>query len=313
MPGRSRLAVIAAAALVAIGLQSSASPTPPPGFIGAYRWTVADPRFGGFSAIDMTADGTEFTAVNDKGAFVQGRLNRTAEGSIASVDAGPVTRLKSVSGAPLAGNETDSEGLAIAADGTAYVSFEGIARVLRYPALDGPAQALPTPPAFRDFPRNAALEALAVDGDGVLYTFPEDVAGSKRIRLLIGQRGNHKGPAFPVWRFANGSWTQPFDLPRDGVFLPVGADFGPDGRLYVLERSFHGLAGFGSRVRSFQVGAEALSDQQVHLTSPTGLHDNLEGLSVWRDDNGAIRLTMISDDNFLSVQRTEIVEYRLSD
>ncbi|MDO9638141.1 MAG: esterase-like activity of phytase family protein [Pseudotabrizicola sp.] len=313
MSGRSRVAVIAAAALVAIGLQGSANPTPPAGFIAAYRWSVADPRFGGFSAIDMSADGTEFTVVNDKGAFVQGRFHRTAEGTIASVEAGPVTRLKSVNGAPLAAGATDSEGLAIAPDGTAYVSFEGPARVLRYVSLDGPAQALPTPPAFRDFPHNAALEALAIDEDGVLYTFPEDLAESKRIRLLIGQRGNSKGPAFPVWRFADGSWTQPFDLPRDGVFLPVSADFGPDGRLYVLERSFHGLAGFGSRVRSFRVGAEVLSDQQVHLQSPTGLHDNLEGLSVWRDKTGAIRLTMISDDNFLPVQRTEIVEYRLAD
>ena len=313
MPGRSRLAVIAAAALVAIGLQGSATPTPPAGFIGAYRWSVADPRFGGFSAIDMSVDGTEFIAVNDKGAFVQGRFHRTTQGTIARVEAGPVTRLKSVSGAPLTINENDSEGLAIALDGTVYVSFEGPARVLRYSALDGPAQALPTPRAFRDFPHNAALEALAIDEQGALYTLPEDVTESKRIRLLIGQRGNHKGPAFPVWRFANGRWTQPFDLPRDGVFLPVAADFGPDGRLYVLERSFHGLAGFASRVRSFRVGTDALSDEQVHLQSPTGLHDNLEGLSVWRDKTGAIRLTMISDDNFLPLQRTEIVEYRLAD
>ena len=38
-------------------------------------------------------------------------------------------------------------------------------------------------------------------------------------------------------------------------------------------------------------------------------HDNLEGLAVWRDDSGAIRLTMISDDNFNLLQRTELVEY----
>lgn len=39
------------------------------------------------------------------------------------------------------------------------------------------------------------------------------------------------------------------------------------------------------------------------------MHDNLEGISVWQDPDGRIRLTMISDDNFMVFQRTEIVEY----
>ena len=36
-----------------------------------------------------------------------------------------------------------------------------------------------------------------------------------------------------------------------------------------------------------------------------------DDLAVWRDANGAIRLTMIADDNFFWVQRTEVVEYRV--
>lgn len=313
MPGRSRLAVIAALVLLAAGLQGSASPTPPPGFLGAFHWTVADPRFGGFSAIELSADGTAFTVLNDKAQFVRGTLRRSADGIIAGVDAGPVTPLKSPDGGLLLGDDSDSEGLAVAADGTTYVSFEGVVRVLRYPNLDDVPERLPSPPEFEDFPHNGALEALAMDGNGVIYTFPEEVAEARRIRLMICQRSDRSGPDFPVWRFADGKWSQPFMLPRDGVFLPVAADFGPDGRLYVLERSFHGLAGFGSRVRSFRVGPAALSDTRLHLQSPTGLHDNLEGLSVWRDAGGAIRLTMISDDNFLPLQRTEIVEYRLAE
>ena len=41
-------------------------------------------------------------------------------------------------------------------------------------------------------------------------------------------------------------------------------------------------------------------------------HDNLEGISVWQDEQG-LRMTLISDDNFRAFQRTEIVEYRLTD
>ncbi len=43
----------------------------------------------------------------------------------------------------------DSEGLAIAPDGTAYVSFEGGARVLVYSNLSAKPSELPRPKAFK--------------------------------------------------------------------------------------------------------------------------------------------------------------------
>jgi hypothetical protein len=95
--------------------------------------------------------------------------------------------------------------------------------------------------------------------------------------------------------------------------MPTGADFGPDGRLYLLERGFAGF-GFSSRVRAFTLnatGTRILSEQTL-FTSPVGKHDNLEGLSVWTDSQERIRLTMVSDDNFRFFQRTELVEYVLT-
>jgi len=101
-------------------------------------------------------------------------------------------------------------------------------------------------------------------------------------------------------------------LPRIGVFRPVAADFGPDGRFYLLERRFHGPGGFSSRLRRFDLGPKGFSSGQVLLQTKAGRHDNLEGLSIWRGPDG-LRATMISDDNFLFMQVTEIVEYRLPD
>ena len=49
-------------------------------------------------------------------------------------------------------------------------------------------------------------------------------------------------------------------------FLVVGADVGPDDRLYVLERDF-AFFGFRSRVRSFDLaGAVAILDELIALT-----------------------------------------------
>ena len=117
---------------------------------------------------------------------------------------------------------------------------------------------------------------------------------------------------FPVWRWRDGVWDQPFSVPRSGDWLAVGADIGPDGRLYLLERDFKGLLGFRSRVRRFDISDSGLSHETVLLESRPLQYDNLEGISVWRDAQD-IRLTLISDDNFGMLQRTELVEYRVTE
>ena len=53
--------------------------------------------------------------------------------------------------------------------------------------------------------------------------------------------------------------------------------------------------------------------EQTLFETPMGMFDNLEGLSVWRDATGALRATMISDDNFFFLQQTQIIEFRLPD
>ena len=85
---------------------------------------------------------------------------------------------------------------------------------------------------------------------------------------------------------------------------------GPDGKLYVLERDFRGLRGFASRVRRYAMEDDKIGPPEHILTTSLMQFDNLEGIAVWADGQG-IRITMISDDNFLFVQRTELVEYRV--
>lgn len=296
MPKRHLLALTAGAFLV-LGLQGSASQPHPAGYIASFSWAMNDDAFGGLSAIEMSDDGRAFLALSDRGYWTRGTVTRDAGGRITAIDARPMTALRGKGTAPLAARRNDSEGLAVAADGTVFISFENIARVLRYDRIDGPAANLPTPPEFAALQVNSALEALAIAPDGTLYTLPE-------------RSGRLERP-FPVWRFRNGRWDQPFSLRRDGGFLAVGADIGPDGRFYLLEREFHGLSGFASRVRSFALSDKGLSDERTELRTPAGQHDNLEGISVWRDRQGAIRLTMISDDNFYFFLGTDIVEYAI--
>ncbi len=301
MRRRTRLGLIAALACLplafGIGARLGGAAEPQAAVhVGTWVWRGDNDRFGGFSGLELSDDGLHFVAVSDRGALARGRLRRAADGRVEAVEQAVLLPLHDSRGNQVADYFADAEGLALAADGSLYVSFEGYARVARYADPAGAAERLPRPRAFDDLQGNAALEALAIGPDGALYTLPERSGAARR--------------PFPVWRFRDGAWDQPFALPRDGGWLPVGADFGPDGRLYLLERGFFGV-GFLSRVRRFAIG-EAATGGEVLLETGTAGHDNLEGIAVWQDASGAIRLTMISDDNFLWMQRTEFVDYRLA-
>lgn len=282
---------------VLIGLVACAAETwHDTGFVGRLDWPAKAQDLGGLSGLELAEDGSAFLAISDRGQIVSGRLNREG-GLLVGVDPDVPYPLHGTDGMPLADGWTDAEGLALGPDGQVFISFEGYHRVWRYPE-PGRAEALPQPEAFLKQPGNAGFEALAIDTGGRLYTLPE--------------RSGRLTRPFPVWRFDGNRWEQPFSIPRRGGFLPVGADFGPDGRFYLLEREFTGLA-FRSRVRRFELGETRLLSEEMLFESPPHRHGNLEGLAAWRDRSGAIRLTMISDDNLNSFQRSEIVEYRVAE
>lgn len=322
MRRRPERALIAAALLVCAaclgpsgrettGGALAASAAPPPGAVpdptprdAAFRavlaaqvtWSMPDAtRFGGFSGLEVAEDGGRFVALSDRGSLVRGELLRQ-EGELAGVRAGRPVRLRHPTKGRLTPFMADAEGLSGSPDGPLFVSLEGYNRLGQL----GPGQRVlryvPRAEAFDGLQVNSGLEAVATDPEGRPITLPERSGALDR--------------PFPVWRFEDGVWRQPYSVPRRPPFLPVGADTGPDGRLYLLERHF-ALIGFQTRVRSFAFGPEGLIDERELLSTRPGLHDNLEGLSVWRDAEGAIRLTMISDDNFHVLQRTEFVEYRL--
>jgi hypothetical protein len=285
------------AVLVTLGLQSSAGAPMPEGLVGSFRWTIADAAFGGLSGIEVDEAGTAFVALSDRGAFLAGKLRRDADGRVDGVTDVVVTPVVGREGKRLRKARLDTEGLAVGKDGI-YVSLEGPAQVVRFKTIAGGGKALTAADDFAGLQRNSSLEALAIDADGALYTLPE--------------RSGRMDKPFPVYRYQDG-WTQPFTIPRIGEYLPTAADFGPDGRLYLLEREFHGLLGFQSRVRRFVVEGDQIDAGETLLETAIGQHDNLEGLSVWRDADGGLRLTMISDDNFRFFQSTQIVEYAVPD
>lgn len=294
---RSVLA-LAAGGLAIVAAIAPAQDDWPLVLVSELDWTGEDANFGGWSGIELDDDGNGFVAITDRGYLTRGRFSRE-NGKMTGLNHEALVALKDRDGGTLGRYRTDSEGLAVTPDGTMYVSFEYEHRVWKYASTDATPAPMPPHPDFADMQLNSGLEALAIGPDGALYTLPE--------------RSGDLDRPFPVYRLRDGRWSQPFSIPRHGPYLPVAADFGPDGYFYLLERHLTGVFGFISRVRRFRIEGDTIGAEEVLLETQPGVHDNLEGISVWRDGDGAIRLTMVSDDNFKFFQRSEIVEYMLAD
>jgi hypothetical protein len=262
--------------------------------ISTYTWRLHDGWFGGFSGIELSEDGRQMVAISDRGMFVTGTLQRE-KGAVSDVENVEAFRVLDTKGTfPKKAGMRDSEGLVLQKNGKLVVSFEGNHRLNRFAQPGAKAQGMAWRKEFNKMKLNGGFEALAIDNLGKIFAVPEQPVGDDSVAQ--------------VFMLKKGQWEKAFTLPRAKQFQPVGADFGPDGRLYLLERGFNGL-GFRVRVRSFSVEKTGASDEKLLLRKGIGIHDNLEGLAVWRDESERVRLTMISDDNFRLIQRTEIVEY----
>lgn len=259
-------------------------------------WSQSDSWFGGFSGAEVMEQGSSITLITDKGRLVLAKMVRET-GKLKAIQLLSQTQLTDADGTDLIDHHADAEGLAIDGQGHAFVSFERDHRIVPLNLKSARVGRGVSNPAFTDLIANSGFEALANHPDGRLYTLPE-------------RSGTTKAP-FPVFTLAHGRWVITQHIPQRDPFRPVGADFGDDGLFYLLERAASPL-GFRSRIRRFDFTSPDLSEQ-ILLTTYPGRFDNLEALSIWRDRMGQTHLTLISDDNFLAIQRTQIVEFALTE
>lgn len=273
--------------------------------ISSYEWSWDDPIHGGYSGLHVYEGGEQFVTVSDRGDYATGRITRSS-GKINGVGVESHGFLKPV---PWANNtspegrpapfNSNSEGLAVSSDGAFWVAFEGFHRLRRFEDLEAEAEAVENHPDFPKFQSNSGLEVLAIDDQDRLYTLPE-------------RSGKWTRP-FQVYRRADGAWSRWTKLPRRDRFLPTGGDIGPDGKFYLLERRFEVLQGFATRIRRFDVTEQGFTNEVEILKSPFRQFGNTEGLSVWKNSDGELRLTLITDDNFSFLQSTQLHEFRIID
>ncbi|MCG6882973.1 MAG: esterase-like activity of phytase family protein [Silicimonas sp.] len=251
----------------------------------------------GVSGLEVSADGASFVAVGDRGWWIEGRFDRRG-GILNGVEIENVSAIIGQDGFPVparrVGDWSDAEGLAVAPDGTAWVSFERWAHVWRFDDLGAAAKWIKDHPTFYDHSDNWQLEAAAIAPDGTVYVFSEKPLPE----------------GFPIYRLgADDLWVIDGYLPEQDVFAIVGADFADDGSLYLLERKLVVGLWWQNRIRRVRLDG---SEDTVLWTGERGEFGNLEGISVWQDERG-LRLTLVSDNNGSKDEPTQFVEFRLTE
>lgn len=308
-PAAGRTMTVNALPITAFRIGSDQVRFGPLQFVGGLRLTSPDRDFGSFSSFRFLEPGGRFVGVADTGFWYFGRVTRDGEGrptgfadfSIAPIaDAnGNLTRDKWL---------TDAESIAVRGD-IATVGFEREHRISEY-RLDPAGMGK----KLRDLDFLVPRKELRLNkGFETIAYAPEDgpLEGA-RVAVTeksIDKEGNSfaavlEGPGKGVFFVAR---HDDFDF-TDGAFLPGGD-------LLLLERFYAPLKGVAMRLRHIpadEIRPGATAEGTIILTADMGYQiDNMEGLDVWRRDDGATMVSIVSDDNQSFLQRNLYLEFRL--
>ncbi|HYE35023.1 esterase-like activity of phytase family protein [Methylocaldum sp.] len=290
--------------------QASENMASPLVFRGGLVIESASPHFGGISGLRMTEGGHGFVAVTDAGYWVQGRLlyDDGRPSGLADIVMSPVLGPE---GEPLRqSGKGDIESFELTAE-AAYLGFEGFRNgVAVFRPTSGlllhPGQLLPIPPEIAALPKGRGLEALA--------TIPAGHAFGGAL-LAIAERDRTGRGMAPAWILKDGTAHEFKVRLKDGYDIS-DAVFLPEGDLLLLERGLSPLGGFKMRLRRIpadDIGPGAVLDGATLLEANRLFHeiDNMEGVAAHRDEGGSTIVSVVSDDNFLPVQRKLLLQWEL--
>lgn len=278
-------------------------------FMGGLSLSASDKRFGGLSGILWESECGRLLAVSDTGNWVAIEPEESADHLIGIESAWMAPVLDRQGTPPVSKHLADAESLARSADGATWVFFEQDHRGLRFPDLNGcRPESLSTapdtewrPPETKGWGGNDSLEAVTFLGKNLTLVTENVLTEGGRLGLIGPVEG-------PTLRFA-------WDAPRG--FAPTAMDtLDPgeeNGRALILHRRLSFPAGFSAVLMEAtipaQPGATVQGKEIARLQAPLAT-DNMEGIAV-RADGDRRFIYMISDDNFMALQRTLLLKFEL--
>ncbi len=267
-----------------------------PGPGKAYVWQADLPDFGGISGLQLSPDGATLYAVSDAGYLVRARVERGPGGAIRRISGAEAWGFLNNNGQKANSFQSDAEAVRLMPDGRLAVAFESYTRVATFNPPDMRPLALNLWSRFRGMWDNESFEALAVTPEGAMLALVERPV-----------KGHYRS-----FRYQGGEkWTGGPGLATDGAFMATDADFGPDGRLYVLERNLSLLSGYTTRISAYAPQGSGFGAPAVMLQTQPGDFGDFEGMDVWQAPGGEMIATLVNDSNFMPDSATVVAEFPL--
>jgi hypothetical protein len=268
--------------------------------LGAWSLTSTDPDFGGVSAL-LAQGGGRFVALSDAGGVFRFTL-----------DGKPRTGLQLDQiprGCGLRGLKKFQDSEAMAADpamGQVWIALERRDEICRTDAAFTATMATHRPTAMAPWPNTGGAEAIVRLADGRFLVFAErDTDSTNPVTPVLLFDGDPAMPGTPVKRLA-------YRAPEG--YRPADAAQLPDGRILVLNRRFALPFRFSAKLVVIDpdaLGRDAvLRGTIVARFGAPALGENFEALAVEPTRQGTI-LWIAADNNFLGLQRTLLLKYRL--
>jgi hypothetical protein len=260
-------------------------------------WALSspNPRFGGLSA--MQVEGGRVLAISDDGYLFQFALPGAGPSQVA------ITPMRAGPGDRDSKFNRDTEAMLVEGD-RVWLAYERHNMIWRHRRPGWDAEAAARPPLMRRWGRNSGAEAMTRLADGRVLIFAEGGGGAfSPVAMFDGD------PADTATRAVG------LRIRRLPGFRVTDVDVLPDGRLLILSRQFDWMTGFSAKLaiadaNQLRDGATIEPREIAHFAPPL-IVDNFEALSVAREGGRTI-VRIASDDNFLRLQRTLLLEFELS-
>lgn len=278
-------------------------------FVGGLEMTSRMRHFGALSAFRFTSPGSDFIGVADTGFWFFGRVIHDADQRPSGIENFRMVQMVDSTGKGFARKwEVDAEGLAVK-DGVATVGFERNHRVAQFridPANMGPA--------FKELDFLVPANELRQNRGFETVTYADPHGQHEGGLVVVSEKSlDRQGNIFGA--ILEGPDKGVFTVKRNGEFDITDGAFLPDGDLLLLERSFSMAAGVKMRLRRIyeeSIAKGAVADGPVLLEADMGYQiDNMEALDVWTRADGALMVSLMSDDNHSMLQRNLYLEFVL--
>jgi hypothetical protein len=282
-------------------------------FTDAYTMKSDHAQFGGWSGLAFDSRQKHFVAVSDTGHWMAfDPIENPKEDSSTFPLSASIGSLLDTEGKPAAnGGPRDIEAISIVGE-KMYLSYESPSSGLYYSPKGRIDTAKfrrlnPLSPAFSALPKGYGLESIAAISP----------PGAPLELLAIAERPSEQAPGMvPAWLIQSAD-TQPQLTPLR-VNNPEGYDISEIAwssacGLFGIERKLTWYGRLKVKLVKLTISADRSSIESEALFSGDSAGsaiDNYEGLTVVDIRPGECDLYAISDDNFLSVQKTILMRFR---